>query len=112
LILRNSCITPDTEVYQPELVVHAAWYAVGPLLRFSFKKEVASQVLAFWGHPRHQKQLRSIQAIVGASLPIYAQTGPTSDIIREMAEQNELVVGYRAKRKRGSRASRDPVLAL
>jgi hypothetical protein len=73
------------------------------------------------GPARHQKQLRSIQAIVGASLPIYTQAGltgvavadgPLSNIIREMVEQNELVVGYRARRKRGSRASKDPVLAF
>jgi hypothetical protein len=121
LILRNSCITPDTEVYQPELVVHTAWYAVGPFLQFSFNERSGLTGVRVLGPTRHQKQLRSIQAIVGASLPIYAQTGPTgvavadgplSNIIREMAEQNELVVGYRARRKRGSRASRDPDLAF
>lgn len=58
---------------------------------------------------------------MGASLPIYAQAGltgvavadrPLSNIIREMVEQNELVVGYRARRMRGSRALKGPVLAF
>jgi hypothetical protein len=73
------------------------------------------------GPARHQKQLRSIQAIVGASLTIYTQAGltgvavadgPLSNIIGEMVEQNELVVSYRARRKRGSRAPKGPVLAF
>jgi hypothetical protein len=64
LILYNSPVTPQIEVYQPELIVRSERYAVTPL---SCALPFAQRV------NRHKKQLRSLSALTGPSLAIYIQ---------------------------------------
>jgi hypothetical protein len=100
LVLKDAAVDHDVTVYQPELIVYTEW---------------------------HMKQLRSLQAVVGPSLALYAQVRGWAcvleiariaralpltdssmcaqadllvDLVRVMVEENELVVGYRSRTER------------